>query len=174
MRLGEYLKERHPHLGRTRLKQMLKFGSVRVNGRIITSYTHEVRPGDSVEFLTKSEASAERAKKRSGLDIRFEDDDVIVVDKPAGLLTMGTDDEKVRTLYFKLTEYARFTGLDARARVFIVHRLDRDTSGLVVFARNVRAKEELQKSWPQTVKKYAAVIEGVPKEPSGGLPSYFN
>lgn len=92
--------------------------------------------------------------------IVYEDRDIIVVNKPAGLLTMGTDKEKSRTAYFILTDYVRKGQAKSRKRVFIVHRLDRDTSGVVVFAKTPEAKHFLQSHWDETKKKYLAVVHG--------------
>lgn len=162
--LLDYLLRKLAPLNRTRIKQTLKFGSVRVNGTIVTSHAHELKPGDRIDFLGKKEAADERAKKAARFEIVHEDSDVIVVNKPAGLLTIATEKEQRRTLYYELTAYERRK--DARNRVFVVHRLDRDTSGLVVFAKNVKAKVTLQADWKKAVKRYTAVAEGAltPKE----------
>jgi 23S rRNA pseudouridine1911/1915/1917 synthase len=169
--LLEYLYASLKDLKKTKVKQMLKFGSVRVNGKITTSHSHPLKPGDKVDFLGKKEAATERARKELQLDILHEDKDVIVVNKPAGLLTMSTETESERTLYFELTAYERSKWKDGKGRVFIVHRLDRDTSGLLVFAKNPRTKVFLQENWDQAVKKYHAVVEGTPAEPSGDIRS---
>ena len=95
-----------------------------------------------------------------GLVIIYEDRDIIVVDKPPGLLTMGTDKEKSRTAYFILTDYVRKGCASSRKRIFIVHRLDRDTSGILVFAKSEEAKFRLQGQWEETKKKYLAVVHG--------------
>ena len=95
-----------------------------------------------------------------GIEILHEDRDVIVVDKPAGLLTISTDREKSRTAYFILTDYARKGMAKSRNRIFIVHRLDRETSGILIFAKNEEAKFRLQSQWRDTTKKYLAVVHG--------------
>src|SRR5437016_13192724 len=95
-----------------------------------------------------------------GLVILYEDRDILVVDKPAGLLTMGTDADKTRTAYFFLTDYVRKGYSKSRNRIFIVHRLDRETSGIVIFATNVEAKIRLQDRWTDTETKYDAVVTG--------------
>ncbi len=95
-----------------------------------------------------------------GLVILYEDRDILVVDKPAGLLTVGTDSDKSRTAYFILTDYVRKGSDKSRNRVFIVHRLDRDTSGVLLVAKNEKAKLQLQAEWPETDKKYLAVVHG--------------
>lgn len=95
-----------------------------------------------------------------GLVIVHEDRDILVVDKPAGLLTMGTDKDKTRTAYFVLTDYFRKGYRKSRSRIFIVHRLDRETSGILVFAKSIEAKLCLQNQWKETEKKYLAVVHG--------------
>ena len=79
-----------------------------------------------------------------GLVILHEDRDILVVDKPAGLLTIGTESDKSHTAYFILTDYVRKGCARSRNRVFIVHRLDRETSGVLVFAKSEEAKFRLQ------------------------------
>jgi RluA family pseudouridine synthase len=95
-----------------------------------------------------------------GLVILYEDRDILVVDKPPGLLTMGTDSDKTRTAYFILTDYVRKGYRKSRNRVFIVHRLDREASGILVFAKSIEAKLRLQAQWAETEKKYLAVVHG--------------
>lgn len=95
-----------------------------------------------------------------GIVILHEDRDILVVDKPAGLLTMGTESDKTRTAYFVLTDYVRKGYSKSRNRIFIVHRLDRETSGILVFAKTIDAKLSLQKQWKETEKKYLAVVHG--------------
>jgi tRNA pseudouridine32 synthase/23S rRNA pseudouridine746 synthase/23S rRNA pseudouridine1911/1915/1917 synthase len=108
-----------------------------------------------------------------GLTIVYEDRDIIVVDKVAGLLTMGTDTEKVRTAYYMLNAYVRRGNPRSRNRIFIVHRLDRDTSGLLVFARTEQAKHYLQDNWEGFDKKYLAVVHGIFEEKEGTITSYL-
>ena len=99
-----------------------------------------------------------------GLMVVHEDDDLIVVDKPAGMLTMGTAREKVKTVYYALTNYVRKGNPKSRNRIFIIHRLDRETSGLLVFAKNEQTKHELQNRWEHVRKEYVAVVDGVPRK----------
>ncbi len=160
-------------LKKTKIKQILKFGSVHVNGREVTWYQHPLKPGDKVEILGKERTSVERSKTELGLKIVYEDDDLLVVEKPAGLLTMGTEREKEATLYFMLNEYERSKTKDESGRVFIVHRLDRDASGLIVFAKSDALKRTLQRHWELVTKKYYAITEGTPKEPSGTIENYL-
>ncbi len=116
--------------------------------------------------ITAREGTLQRPTRRTnrslarGLAILYEDQDLLVVDKPAGLLTVGTDREKARTAYFALTDYVRKGDAKSRNRIFIVHRLDRDTSGVLVFAKNAEAKACLQRRWDETTKRYLAIVHG--------------
>lgn len=108
-----------------------------------------------------------------GIRIIYEDDDILVVDKPSGLLTMGTGKEKSRTSYFILTDYVRKGYCKSRKRIFIVHRLDREASGILVFAKTIKAKQRLQKEWDKTEKKYLAVVHGRLKKKKGTISTYL-
>jgi len=199
--LQDFLFKTLKDLKKTKIKQILKFGSVRVNGRVVTWYQHPLKPGDKIEILSKEHASTERSKAELGLKIVYEDSDLLVVEKPAGLLTMGTEREKEATLYFMLNQYVRSDpntnqfsqsgnwgrpcqpfkkrmqrqgqNKDKSGRVFIVHRLDRDASGLIVFAKNDAAKRALQGHWELATKKYYAITEGTPGEKAGTIENYL-
>ena len=108
-----------------------------------------------------------------GLEILYEDRDILVVDKAAGLLTIATDDEQIRTAYHLLTDYVRKGSSKSRERIFIVHRLDRDTSGVLVFARTEEAKRKLQGNWDKTEKHYLAVVHGKLLKKEGTISSYL-
>lgn len=112
-------------------------------------------------------------RRPGGMTILYEDRDVLAVDKPAGLLTVSTERERERTAYWILTDYVRKGYARSRNRVFIVHRLDRETSGVLVFAKTGEAKRRLQDRWPETEKKYLAVVHGRLPERSGTLSSYL-
>jgi RluA family pseudouridine synthase len=109
----------------------------------------------------------------TGMVIIYEDRDILVVDKPPGLLTIATDKEKSRTAYHILTDYVRKGQAKSRNRVFIVHRLDRDTSGIVVFAKTPEAKRFLQSRWDETTKKYLAVVHGACEKTSETISTYL-
>src|SRR5512139_3764823 len=108
-----------------------------------------------------------------GLVILYEDRDILVVDKPAGLLTISTDKAKLHTAYFMLTDYVRKGQSKSRNRLFIVHRLDRETSGILVFAKNKGAKLFLQGHWKETEKRYLAVVHGKLEKRSDTVTSYL-
>src|SRR4051812_11575883 len=108
-----------------------------------------------------------------GLTILYEDLDVLLVDKPAGLLSMSTDRPTERTAYFAMMEYVRKGQPKSRNRVFIVHRLDRETSGVLLLAKSEEAKRRLQDSWDETEKVYLAVVEGTLAEKTGTISTYL-
>ncbi len=106
-----------------------------------------------------------------GVKILYEDRDIIAIHKPGGLLTMGTAKEKFRTAYSIVSDYLykRYR----KGKVFIVHRLDRETSGVVLFAKSEKAKEILQEGWEATEKTYIAAVHGQLAEKEGILESYL-
>ncbi len=109
----------------------------------------------------------------AGLTMLYEDREILVVNKAAGLLTIATDAVRDRTAYFMLTDYVRKGVAKSRERVFIVHRLDRETSGVLVFARTPGAKRQLQDHWDAVEKEYMAVVHGHLQEPEGVVTSYL-
>lgn len=112
--------------------------------------------------------------RKNSPDIIYENNEIIVINKPAGLLSIASESEKLRTAYRELTEYVRAGG-NPRARVFIVHRLDRDTSGVLLFAKNEKIKRALQENWNKIVinRGYTAVVEGKLKAPEGTIRTFL-
>jgi len=108
-----------------------------------------------------------------GLTILYEDRDIIVVDKVNGLLTVSSEKVKDKTAYFHLNEYVRKGNQKSKRRVFIVHRLDRDTSGVIVFAKNEKAKHYLQEEWQNFSKKYYTLVHGTMPQKEGVITSYL-
>jgi 23S rRNA pseudouridine1911/1915/1917 synthase len=108
-----------------------------------------------------------------GLRILHEDKDILVIDKPPGLLTIATDKERSRTAYSFLTDYVRKGSTTSQKHIFIVHRLDRETSGILIFAKTIEAKLSLQTQWDTTQKKYLAVVHGICKKKSDTITTYL-
>ena len=119
---------------------------------------------------TKRPAAKHQPK---GVTLLYEDDAVIVVEKPCGLLTMGTDRDKSRTVHAILNDYVRKGNPRSRNRVYIVHRLDRDTSGILILAKSEAAKIFLQGHWQETEKRYLTVVSGSVSPKSGTISSYL-
>jgi 23S rRNA pseudouridine1911/1915/1917 synthase len=172
-KLLPFLLEKWPQAGRTQIKNWLKHASVSVNGQRVVRHDHPLKAGDKVS-ISKQKLSRPMAKLPSGIVILHEDEAVIVIDKPAGLLTIGTDSIRENTAYFKLNAYLRERDRFSTNRIFIVHRLDRDTSGLLVFAKTPSAKHVLQDGWDLSEKIYYAVVEGTPKKTQDTIKSHLH
>jgi len=133
------------------------------------------RTGEGGTATAHPHTDPKPTKKRQprGLPILHEDKDILVVAKPAGLLTIGTDREKSRTAHYLLNDYVRKGDPKSRNRVYVVHRLDKDTSGILIFAKSEQAKKFLQEHWEDTDKYYLAIVHGrlTPKE--GTFTSYL-
>jgi len=114
-----------------------------------------------------------RRHRPKGLEILYEDKDILVVEKSAGLLTVGTAKDKVKTAFYVLTDYVKKGYSKSRNRVFIVHRLDKDTSGLLIFAKSREVQLKLQKDWNNTEKKYLTVVQGHFSKKEDTITSYL-
>ena len=138
-----------------RVKQYLTHGSIYVNNSKVTQFDYKLLPGMNIIINTDN-----KNKKELPFDIVYEDNHIIVVNKPSGLLTIATDKEKEKTLFHIVREY--LVSKDKFAKVFIVHRLDKDTSGIVVLAKDEKTKNRLQENWNEfvTLREYVAVVHG--------------
>lgn len=163
----------HADVKKAKVRQWLQHGAVQVNGRVTTQFNHLLRAGDVVAIRGKDEALALNALPR-GLHILFEDESLLVIEKPAGLLSMASETERERTAYAHLTDYVRRGKTHSQERVWIVHRLDRETSGLMVFAKSEAAKTRLQAEWNEADKRYLAVVEGHLPADEGAMRSHLD
>ena len=166
-----FLREKMPDRSRNNIKSLLTNRQVSVDCKVVTMYNHLLRLGQEVVINWSIERSKEVEKE--GLNIVYEDAELIVIDKPAGLLTIATDMEKEATAYHQLMNYIRKTSPDNR--IFIVHRLDRDTSGLILFAKNEEVKNLLQNGWKELMveRAYLAVVEGPVHKKEGTIKSWL-
>lgn len=126
--------------------------------------------------MSESHKQFKRPPKRyqpRGLSILYEDRDILVVDKVSGLLTVSNGKVRDNTAYYLLNEYVRKGNPKSRHRVFVVHRLDRDTSGVIVFSKNENAQRYLQEEWQGFQKKYYALVHGTLPEKEGVITSYL-
>lgn len=165
--LLDYLYE-HLDMPKKRVKQYLVHGSIYVDEDRVTQYNYPLVAGMKIMVDTNS-----KNVKKMPFEVLFEDDHLIVVNKPSGLLTIATEKEKERTLYHIVRDYV--VSKNPRGRIFIVHRLDKDTSGIVLFAKDERTKNQLQENWNGYVslREYTAVVSGHPKEESGQIVQYL-
>ena len=179
--LLQYLFEIFPGQSRTGVKNQLSKGQVLVNGECRTAFDHPLRPGDTITILPKGISIARSVREDAN-------ENYIVVDKPSGMLTVATGKEK-NTLYSLLNAYVKVNARMQRkedlisgvrpdrstAKIWIVHRIDRGTSGVLVFAKNERAKDILQSKWKDLVaeRKYVAWLEGSLEKDQGAVQSWL-
>ena len=171
--LMEFVASVLPDAKRGDLKKWLKFGHCAIDGDVTTAFDAPVAPGSTVEVNFTRPFVVFRHPR---LKIVHEDDDIIVVDKGYGLLSVDTDTSRksnVETAYSILRAYVK--SKHPSNKIFIVHRLDRDTSGLMVFAKNTEAKEALQHNWNNMVleRKYVALLDGELEKESGEIRSHL-
>ena len=162
--LIEFLKKMFSNLSKNSVKSLLHNEKVFVNGNMTTKYNYELNIGDVVEI---------REKVAKNINIIYEDKDIIVINKPSGLLKVATEKEKNKNAYHLVMEYLKKK--NKNNRIFIIHRLDKDTSGIIMFAKNERAKHLYQDNWNDIVKKrcYYAVIDGKMENKEGTIKSYL-
>lgn len=163
MRLLAFLRRALPGWKRTTLEQRIRAGCVRVNGATLARNDF-VSAGDEVEIVERALADL-RAPPPAGIAILHEDDALIAIDKPAGLLSVSTDDERTRTALALVRKW--LARPRAPAKLWPVHRLDRETSGVLLFAKTPEARRILQANWSAVHKTYLAIVEGRPKSSAG-------
>lgn len=155
---------------RDNIKSLLRNRQVLVNGEPVTQFNHELKPGDTVVISAARHTGGLMARN---MRLVYEDEHLIVIDKNAGLLSMASDNEKYLTAYNILSTYVK--SQKPSNRIFIVHRLDRDTSGLMMFARSEKVQSLMQRDWKRnvTARTYVALVEGKVTEPEGIVKSYI-
>ena len=159
-----------PDRSKTTVKSFLSHRQVAVNNIATTRFDAPLQPGDEVSVnFTRGYREFHHPRLR----IVYEDDYLIVVEKGYGLLSMSTERIKDKTAYHILSDYVRQENRDAR--IFILHRLDRDTSGLMMFAKSQQIQEVMQRSWNEMVldRRYVAVVEGELPDEKGEVKSYL-
>ena len=169
-RLLPFLLRNLKKCSRNNVKSLLVHKQVFVDGSCVTHHDYSLHPGQKV--LIKHSMIRDSGSKNS-LDIIFEDQDIIVINKQAGLLSISSEKEKKHTAYHMLMDHVRES--DPGNHIFIVHRLDRDTSGLMLFAKNQKMKLALQENWTELLlsRGYMAVVEGRPSSSEGSVISWL-
>ncbi|KUO67160.1 MAG: RNA pseudouridine synthase [Gracilibacter sp. BRH_c7a] len=168
--LLKFLLAEMPQKGRNYIKSLLAHRQISVDGEVTTLYNYALLPGQKVYInWTKTQDKT----KPGGLKILFEDDHLLVIDKPAGMLSIATPQEKELTAYNVLSTHVKKKNLNNR--IFVVHRLDRDTSGVMLFAKSEEIKKSLQNAWKDVVSKrsYIAVVEGSVTDDKGTITSWL-
>jgi len=164
-KLLEFLLDKFNKLSRNSVKNLLTNKQIVVNDKIITKHDYLLKKGDKISFNGK--------KDNKGLKIIYEDDLFLVIDKPYNLLTVATDREKEKTAYVLVNSYVKQN--NPKNKIYVLHRLDKDTSGVLVFCKNESVKNELQDKWNEIVSKrgYIALVEGVLTKKEGVIKSYL-
>ncbi len=165
-----FLQEKMPKKSRNNIKMLLREKLVAVDGESISQYNHPLQAGQSVEIRREKLV---QDVKLSGVRIIYEDAYVLVIEKEAGLLSIATEKQKLNTAYSVLSGYVKQQ--DPTNRIFVVHRLDKDTSGIMLYAKSQQIQRALQKNWNDTIleRTYVAVIEGQPQQAEGSVRSYL-
>lgn len=160
--LFDYLRNNIDGKSKNNIKSLLKNEVVFVNGKIVTKYNYVLCDGDVVEINKK--------KANNNINIIYEDNDIIVIDKPSKILTISNKNEKVNTLYRMVSDYLK----KEHKKVFIIHRLDFDTSGIIMFAKSQRVQKLYQDNWNDLAKirEYTAIVNGVTDD-KGHIESYL-
>lgn len=159
-----------PNKKRKLLKAVLRDRQVRVDGETVTQFDHPLKPGQRVEVFWERVLQEKHPRE---LNIVFIDEDLIVINKPSGLLTISAGKESRRTAYSMLHNYVKTE--DPENKLFVVHRLDRETSGLLLFARSEPVKRAIQENWKTTIgeRTYVGVVEGRLDPPKGTVNSWL-
>lgn len=162
--LFTFLRKNVQGKSKNNIKSLLKNKCIKVNNIIITKYDYSLTPGDTISIGNINEIN------NNTLNIIYEDEDIIVIDKKSKLLTISNSREKEKTLYREVSNYLK----KKHTKVFIIHRLDYDTSGVIIFAKNQTVQEIYQKNWNNLAKKreYTAIVEGI-TPPKGHIESYL-
>ena len=146
-------------LSKKKIKNYLKDGGVLLNGKVVTKYNTIVKKNDIIEL-----SKINKTHKKSDLDIIYEDEYILVINKPAGLLSISTTKEKEKTAYHLVREFIK--NRKKSDKIFVLHRLDKDTSGVLVFVKDNTLKNLLQNNWDKYVKtrEYVALVTGNVKD----------
>ena len=167
----------YPTSSTTTLRKMLTQGRVLVNDAVVHRAKHILEKGDEIEVLQRQRAEertpSPASKPPVNLDVLFEDTTLLVVNKPHQLLSVATDRLEGDTLHSRCVEYLQWS--DEKAWCYIVHRLDKATSGIMVMAKSKQAKNDLQEQFQERTvhRTYRAVVEGCPNPVSGTVQSWL-
>ena len=176
-RLDRFLSDRLPGLSRTRLQALIREGRVALGPATIEDVKYPVKPGDRFEISVPPPVSAKPVGQEIPLNVAYEDDAIIVIDKPAGLVVHPGAGNIDRTLVNALIAHcgASLSGIGGVARPGIVHRLDKDTSGLLVVAKTDHAHRALSEQFAdhgregELERGYLALVWGAPPRPHGTI-----
>lgn len=170
MEILTFLLAKMPNKSRHNVKALLRDKQVLVNKKSVTQFNQILKPKQTVEI---KDSKAPQEQRYKGLKIVFEDEHLIVIEKDEGTLSIATDKQKLHNAYSILSDHIKKE--DPRNRIFVIHRLDRETSGLMMFAKSESVQKLMQESWNATIQErtYLAVTEGFVKQMEGTVESYL-
>ena len=165
--LIEFLAEHYYDSPRTRIKKLLQSGNIRINDKSVTLHSYQLKPGDMIEISLHAGKSA-----KAGLPfpVLYEDQHIIVVDKPAGKPTSSTDGSI--SIQEIISEFLKKQS-KGRIRAHVVHRLDKEVSGVLLFAKSHDAMDTIKEKWKETEKHYYALVEGIPEKAEDTIQSWL-
>lgn len=171
-RIDSYLSKLLDNFSRNRIQKLIKEEAVKINGKIVkTSY--KLKPADEIDIIIPDASELKLEAQNIPLDVRYEDDDMLVINKPSGMLTHPTSIEKTETLVNALLYYCKdkLSGINGVMRPGILHRLDRDTSGLLMIAKNDFAHNFLAEQVKEktAIRQYLAITNGIIKADTGTI-----
>ena len=162
-----FLLEQYRDSPKTRVKKILQSGNVHVNSVPVTLHSWKLNPGDSVEIVKTTTRSI---KSEAPFPVLYEDSELIVIDKPAGIATSSVDGS--RNIRDELSSFLRNNSA-GKERAWVIHRLDKEVSGLLMFARSEEMMDKVKENWEETEKHYYALVEGTPPENEGTIKSWL-
>jgi 23S rRNA pseudouridine1911/1915/1917 synthase len=167
--LMDFLIKEFKGASRTSVKRIIGHGNIGVNGKTITNPTFLLQPGDRVVYEKyRMTANTQGAP----VPILFEDDQLLFAEKPAGFLTYGERGSAGSSLYKMLLDYLGVRS-QGKERIWVVHRLDKEVSGIVLFAKNEQVQQKIKDNWKETEKLYYALVEGKPMENEGTITNWL-
>ena len=171
IQLMDFLIQSLPKKNKNNIKTLLKNKGILVDGKPITKFNFQLKQNQTVTlnpYFTPTNMVTMR-----GIHILHEDNDIIVIFKDAGVLSIATNTEKVETAYSMLKTHVKIQ--NTNNKIFIVHRLDRETSGVMIFAKTIESKTILQSTWNESVlqRTYIALVEGEIEKPNDTIASYL-
>ena len=162
-----FLIEQYSDSPRTRIKKMLQSGTVRVNNKQVTLHSYPLKQGDIVDSSLRTGVVT---KANLPFPVLYEDEYVIVIDKPAGIATSSIDGST--NIQRIISEFLKDMS-KGNIRTYVVHRLDKEVSGVLLLAKSENAMDAIKDKWEETEKHYFALVEGVPEKPEGTVKSWL-
>ena len=165
--LIEFLAEQYPDSPRTRIKKLLQSGNIKINDKSVTKHSYPLKPGDIIDIDLHTGKSA---KASLPFPVLYEDQHIILVDKPAGKPTSSTDGSI--SIQEIISEFLKKQS-KGRIRAHVVHRLDKEVSGVLLFAKSHEVMDTVKEKWKETEKHYYAFVEGIPEKTEDTIESWL-